>query len=121
MHLLFRLSAICFKFQSDSINTFIAVVSTSTAVALNSNLILLILMSEKEKEIIETSLNSNLILLIHLATRHQKKTRIHFKFQSDSINTLEASSVNIFLCPLNSNLILLIPDLFLVIIQPEEL
>ena len=99
--------------------------------SLNSNLILLIL-NRREKEAVSLlPLNSNLILLIpqqlyHLRTFNDFKfqsdsintvtktfgidLQAFFKFQSDSINTEKCKEILSDVVPLNSNLILLIPN-----------
>ena len=119
-----------FKFQSDSINTLQQQRSLHRQRSLNSNLILLIRDWTMLCGWLEISLNSNLILLIRFlrALERQRRTSLNsnlillilplfslhrlqdfcFKFQSDSINTLVASSCSIADPSLNSNLILLI-------------
>ena len=121
----------CFKFQSDSINTKYCSKVSKSRFPLNSNLILLIPSKTnsnwKEKHTLNSnlillipvrcgqcirliySLNSNLILLIHLLHLIDFDGGTAFKFQSDSINTVEhVARITDFYSPLNSNLILLI-------------
>ena len=89
-------SVLIFKFQSDSINTWIYHWSSdvTTLNALNYNLILLIRFLFWFLRSVFCPLNSNLILLIrgrsgvHLWQIHS------FKFQSDSINTPAPSIVD---------------------------
>ena len=75
---------------------------------LNSNLILLIHLKLRHENDKLYPLNSNLILLIRKRVRRQVLEMDHFKFQSDSINTLTPLCKVLPQNALNSNLILLI-------------
>ena len=102
----------CFKFQSDSINTFCGAkleVDGSyfkfQSDSINTNA------DSLANRRSRTTLNSNLILLILTTCTKTTYSTTYFKFQSDSINTRETSSTSTKeLQPLNSNLILLIPN-----------
>ena len=108
------------------------------ASTLNSNLILLILSHDLTPSPILFSLNSNLILLIQITGHPIPYKENSFKFQSDSINTnpdlssgsltrhfkfqSDSINTNLFWCKcqhsnqsLNSNLILLIPSMLLIL------
>ena len=132
MCLLAHSSLICFKFQSDSINTKDADTSNSAVFnfkfqsdSINTTWTLSIyfcfLCFKFQSDSINTltplckvlpqnALNSNLILLILTTGAQRTGCSMCFKFQSDSINTNWKCLVNyIIYSSLNSNLILLIP------------
>ena len=100
----------CFKFQSDSINTYTRRCRRLPFWTLNSNLILLILNRSGSRKNWHRTLNSNLILLILSQSSCFVHHFVFFKFQSDSINTYAGWTImTICMLSLNSNLILLIP------------
>ena len=86
----------CFKFQSDSINTYTRRCRRLPFWTLNSNLILLILNRSGSRKNWHRTLNSNLILLILSQSSCFVHHFVFFKFQSDSINTYAFKTIRCF-------------------------
>ena len=86
--------------------------------SLNFNLILLIHYEMIRNAFECSTLNSNLILLIPRHAVMFGLAGLHFKFQSDSINTEDRLNQDFKRTPLNSNLILLIHLFLAALFQP---